>query len=172
MNHKLNKVWFLSKEIAIAIGLLEMKHLLLEGSLVALWCLRECLRIISDCILRRRISFWLFLLIILPSKSRPAFFFLMKTKNCWNTQRRNSFLFYFDKKKKKKTGNWRMCIHGREIKTHTPKNHCNNTQPKFAFDNLLSPERRKNSERHSHFSILTKEQKTVDGWMGPLWKCI
>lgn len=45
------------------------------GSLVALWCLRECLRIISDCILRRRISFWLFLLIILLSKSCPAFFF-------------------------------------------------------------------------------------------------
>lgn len=167
MNHKLNKVWFLSKEIAIAIGLLEMKHLLLEGSLVALWCLRECLRIISDCILRRRISFWLFLLIILLSKSCPVFF-LMKTKNCWNTQRRNSFLFYFDKKKKKKkTGNWRMCIHGREIKTHThtqepPQQHATQV---CLWQFIIAREKKKQRKAFTflHIDKRTKDSRWMDG---------
>lgn len=58
-----------------------------------------------------------------------------------------------------------MCIHGREIKTHTPKNHRNNTQPKFAFDNLLSPEKKKQRKAFTflRFDKRTKDSRWMDG---------
>lgn len=144
-----------------------MKHLLLEGSLVALWCLRECLRIISDCILRRRIFFWLFLLIILLSKSCPVFF-LMKTKNCWNTQRRNSFLFYFDKKKKKKK-NWKLTnvyTWTGDKNTHThPRTTATTRNPSLPLT-IYYRQREEKTAKGIHISPYWQKNKrqSMDGW--------